>query len=80
MLGVKKAVYYGLDEVAAQIWDLIQTPAIVADVRDTIVSEFEVDVDTCERDLVAFLSELDRHGMINVVDERHPEVPRSLRP
>ena len=70
VLGVTKGVYYGLDEVGAHVWDLIQTPAVVADVRDAIVSDFDVDAGTCERDLVAFLLELDSNGMIDVVDER----------
>jgi hypothetical protein len=72
VLGVTKGVYYGLDEVAASIWDRIQTPAVVADVRDAIVAEYEIDEATCERDLMAFLGELEDQGMIEVVDGRDP--------
>jgi hypothetical protein len=67
VLGVTEGMYFGLDEVAARIWELVQDPVEIAKVRDVIVSEYEVDADTCERDLLAFLSELDRNGMIDVV-------------
>ena len=72
VLGVSKGVYYGLDEVAARIWELVQSPIALVDVRDAIVGEFDVDADTCERDLLEFVGELDANGMIEVVDERAP--------
>jgi hypothetical protein len=72
VLGVAKGVYFGLDEVAARIWDLLQTPVRAADIRDAIVSEYEVDAPTCERDLVVFLTDLEAQGMIDVVDGRVP--------
>jgi hypothetical protein len=72
VLGVTKGVYYGLDEVAARIWDLIQVPIAVEEVRDAVVAEFEVDAATCERDLLEFLSQLQAAGMIEVTAERVP--------
>ena len=53
-------------------WALVQSPAPLADVRDAIVGEFDVDEATCERDLLEFVAELERNGMIEVVDERAP--------
>jgi hypothetical protein len=72
VLGIEKGVYFGLDEIAASVWDRIQTPAAIVDLRDSIVSEYEVDPSTCERDLVAFLSDLADQGMILVLDATDP--------
>ena len=72
VLGVSKGVYYGLDHVAARIWELLQSPITLMDVRDAIVREFDVDADTCERDLLEFADELRANEMIEVVDEPAP--------
>ena len=40
ILGLSAGRYYGVDTVGARIWQLIQEPTEVADVRRTIVSEF----------------------------------------
>lgn len=66
VLGLEKAMYYGLDDVGARAWDLMQSPVAISTVRDTIVQEYEVDEETCERDLIAFLASLEAEGMIEV--------------
>ena len=66
VLGLGKAMYYGLDDVAARAWDLMQSPVAVSTVRDTILQEYEVDAETCETDLIAFLASLEAEGMIEV--------------
>ena len=71
VLGLQKAVYYGLDDVAARAWDMMESPVAVSTVRDAIVREYEVDARTCEEDLIAFLSGLEAEGMIEATSG-HP--------
>ena len=66
VLGLDKGMYYGLDEVAALVWSLLGEPRPVAEIKDRIVAEFDVDESTCERDLVAFLDDMDAEGLIEV--------------
>ena len=66
ILHLKDGVYYGLDPVGARIWELIQEPKTVNDVRDTILREYDVEPDRCERDLLALLQELAGRGLIEV--------------
>lgn len=68
VLGIEEGQYYGLDKLGARIWELLQTPTLVSDVRDTILNEYDVDEATCEADLLAFLANLEVQGMIEVVD------------
>ncbi len=58
ILHLKAGVYYGLDAVGARIWNLIQQPRTVQEVRDVIVSEYEVGPDRCESDLITLLQRL----------------------
>jgi hypothetical protein len=68
MLNLKNGTYYGLDDVGARIWSLIQEPRPVAAVRDTILQEYDVEPDRCERDLLALLDELAAAELIEVRD------------
>ena len=66
ILNLGNGVYYGLDPVGARIWELIQAPREVADVRDLLVAEYDVDVDRCERDLLMLLARLAAERLVEV--------------
>jgi Coenzyme PQQ synthesis protein D (PqqD) len=68
ILNLKDGVYYGLDPVGARIWKLIQTPKTVRALRDTLLAEYDVDADRCERDLIALLQQLAQCQLIDIVD------------
>jgi hypothetical protein len=68
MLNLKNGTYYGLDQVGARIWELIQAPQPVAAVRDTIVAEYEVTAERCEADLLVLLGQLADAELIEVRD------------
>ncbi len=68
ILHLKAGTYYGLDAVGARIWDLIQKPRTVGEVRDVLVSEYEVAPDRCESDLIALLQRLADEGLVEVRD------------
>ena len=66
VLGLDKGMYYGLDGVGRRIWELVQQPILVADIRDAIALEWDVDAITCERDLLVFLDELLAEDLIEI--------------
>jgi hypothetical protein len=68
MLNLKNGTYYGLDEVGARVWNLVQAPTPVAAIRDTILDEYDVEPERCEHDLLALLQELEGAGLIEVSD------------
>jgi hypothetical protein len=69
ILDLKAGMYYGLNAVGARIWDLIQEPKSVNQIRATLLEEYEVESDRCERDLQALLQELAASGLIEVKHE-----------
>lgn len=66
ILDLKSGNYYGLDEVGARIWELIQKPKTVREVRDAIMAEYDVDAARCEQDLQKLLTELASQQIIEV--------------
>jgi hypothetical protein len=64
ILNVVSGHYFGLDVVGARVWALVQQPVPVKDIRDALVSEYDVDRAQCERDVVALLQELVAEGLV----------------
>lgn len=69
ILNLKNGVYYGLDPVGARIWNLIQEPRTVREVREMLLKEYDVDADLCERDLFALLRQLAENDLIDIVND-----------
>ncbi len=67
LLGMEDGIYYGLNPVGAFIWDQIKEPKTIDDIRDAILSEYEVEKNECERDLYELLSELVAKGLVEVI-------------
>lgn len=66
VLGVEAGQYFGLNEVAARVWSLVQAPIAVSAVRDTILDEYDVSPTDCERDVLELLNDLADKGLIDV--------------
>ncbi len=66
ILHLKNGVYYGLDPVGARVWSLLQTPRNLAEIRDALLEEFEVQPERCERDLRDLIEELAAENLIEV--------------
>ncbi|MDH3599615.1 MAG: PqqD family peptide modification chaperone [Candidatus Tectomicrobia bacterium] len=70
ILSLQSGVYYGLNEVGGRIWQLIQQPIPVHQVHETLLAEYDVVPERCERDLVALLQDLAAKGLVEIV---HPD-------
>ena len=70
ILHMQSGVYYGLDPVGARIWSLVQQPKRVADLREAVVDEFDVEPARCESDLIELLQKLLTEGLIELQDVR----------
>ncbi len=66
ILDLKAGIYYGLNSVGARVWDLIQEPRTVDQIRDAILQEYDIDPASCERDLGALLGELAARELVRI--------------
>ncbi|MEO0374625.1 hypothetical protein C1752_04998 [Acaryochloris thomasi RCC1774] len=69
ILNLKTGMYYGLNEVGASVWKLLQQPQAVADICDAILQEYEVDPAQCEADVFALLNDMIEAQLVVVKDE-----------
>lgn len=68
ILNFKSGVYYGLDPVGTFIWNLVQNPKTLEDVREALLNEYQVEPDRCERDLLILIEDLAAAGLIELRD------------
>jgi hypothetical protein len=66
ILSLKTGTYYGLDQVGARIWALIQEPKTITDLLHVLLSEFDVDSVRCEQDLRLLLRNLNEAGLVEI--------------
>ncbi|MDY7023472.1 MAG: PqqD family protein, partial [Cyanobacteriota bacterium] len=58
--------YYGSQWVGAMIWMLLSQPRTVKEIREAILSKYQVDPRRCDRDLMDFLLQLQANGLIKL--------------
>jgi Coenzyme PQQ synthesis protein D (PqqD) len=69
ILSLSSGIYYGLNEVGASIWNLIQQPKTIKEIHEALLQEYDVEASQCEQDILTLLIELSAVGLIEVKDE-----------
>jgi Coenzyme PQQ synthesis protein D (PqqD) len=64
ILNLESGVYYGLSEVGARIWSLIEDPCSVDQILQVLVNEYDIDAKTCESQIHALFRDLAANGLI----------------
>ena len=63
MMSIERGEYCGVSGVGSRIWDLLEKPASLSQIKLTIRAEFEVGEETCQADGQRFIQELMNNGM-----------------
>lgn len=60
--------YYGLNEVAARILELVKEPRSVGDVVALMQEEYDVPDEVLEKDVIHFLEEMEDYELVRVAN------------
>lgn len=66
MMSAAKGNYIGLSEVGARIWELIETPRTIDSLCEALVAEYDVEPETCRREVDSFLATLGEHDAVAI--------------
>jgi hypothetical protein len=67
-LHVEQGTCYGFNGTATRVWKMIAQPTRLSALRDALLRDYDVDAETCERDLRALLRTLEQDGLISIDD------------
>jgi Coenzyme PQQ synthesis protein D (PqqD) len=66
ILNMSNSVYYGMNAVGTRVWNLVQQPKSVREIRDRIADEYDVTPEQCDRDLLQLLEQMKAEGLIEL--------------
>jgi hypothetical protein len=66
VLNLESGIYYGLADVAAGIWSLLQQPTTCADIAVALAEEYAVEQSRLEADVLAFVRDLHALQLVDV--------------
>jgi hypothetical protein len=70
MMHLESYKYFGLDDIATPIWEMIQEPISVAELCNQLLPEYDGQRPPGEQDVLAYLNGLLRKGRVNIVDTK----------
>ena len=73
MLNLKSGLYFGLDEVGAWIWQALKEPRPAVELCQAVRDRFEVDETQCQAQVLEFLTELEKAGLVERIPPTPPE-------
>lgn len=65
-LDVAAGACFGFNSTATRVWQLIEQPTSLADICDRLTQEFDVDGDTCRREIGALIDQMAGSGLVKV--------------
>jgi hypothetical protein len=68
MVSIANGLYYGVSNVAREIWETIEHPKKVSDLIDDLATTYNINRATCEQETLAFLEDLQTEGLLKVSD------------
>ncbi len=64
MMSIENGEYYGIGGVGSRIWELLANAVGIAQIAETITTEFEVETVQCQTDVIAFAQQLIELGLV----------------
>lgn len=66
LLHTERNAYYDTDAVGAEVWRRIASPVTIEEICASMQEQYEVDRETCQADVLAFLEEGVTEGIVCV--------------
>jgi len=60
--------YFGLDEIATRIWQILEKKHSLIEIRDILIKEYDVSPDQCIQDVQPFIEKLIEDELVIIID------------
>jgi hypothetical protein len=68
MVSIATGSYYGVSDVAREIWEAIERPKKISDLVRELTASYGIDSHACEEQTLSFLEALHDEGLLRVED------------
>jgi Coenzyme PQQ synthesis protein D (PqqD) len=65
-LHVDRGTCYGFNSTATKVWALIEQPKRLSQLQDELLAEYDIDPETCRRQLNELLAELEADELVEI--------------
>ncbi|MFM9276968.1 lasso peptide biosynthesis PqqD family chaperone [Paenibacillus jiagnxiensis] len=69
MMSIESGKYYNLGKVGGRIWELAASPVTVSQIVETLVSEYDIERELCEQQVISFVAALYKESLIQLEAE-----------
>ena len=69
LLHLENGLYFGLGNVGARIWKLLQKPVKVSEIESLLMEEYDVDPGRCHEEVMKLVVDLVGQGLVTVEAE-----------
>ena len=67
VVATRKRKVHRLDEVSTDLWKFLEPGRTVEELVDYLVSEYDVELETAQRDMLEFVEKLHEEGLLQVM-------------
>ena len=65
LMSIEADSYFGLDPIGSHIWELLSVkPATLNELVQTLLEEYDTDIETCQQDVKAFIDDMSARKLI----------------
>lgn len=75
ILSLQGGKYYGLNPLAAFVWNLLSDPVRFSDLQMAVLEEYDVTAEQCAQDLGRLLQDLQNEGLIQISANGEANLP-----
>lgn len=72
MFDAEAGKYYSLNSVASNIWTHLEEPKTIRELCDTLSERFDITPEKCREELIGFLPDLEKKGLISIHNNPAP--------
>jgi hypothetical protein len=69
MFDAEAGKYYGLNAMAAFVWQRLEGPVTVETICGELVDSYDIVPERCQAEILIFLTELEAKGLIRLVEQ-----------
>jgi len=71
LMHVDSAEYYGMDKMTTHIWELLEEDQSLDQVTQKLITEYEVDYDTCLSEIKPVIKDMVQKDMLRLSSSSH---------